>query len=241
MEYKGDIRMKVGYIRVSSDDQNIDRQLVDVPVDKKFIDKLSGKNTNRPAYIEMMNFVRQGDTLIVHSLDRLARNLYDLQTIVKTLVKKGVQVQFMKESLTFTGDDSPISHLTLSIMGAFAEFERSIIRERQLEGIRLAKTKGIYKGRKRKLNSLEVEAIMKRLEYGHSKTEVAKEFNVSLRTIYSYLKETNEKTILKSNGESKNDSIQLIPVSVDNSCCQSGTQCHGSDANRYLNPRKMLR
>jgi DNA invertase Pin-like site-specific DNA recombinase len=91
-------------------------------------------------------YLREGDQLIVHSMDRLARNVEDLRRTVRTLNEKGVSVQFMKENLTFTGEDSPMANLFLSMLGAVAEFERSLIRERQLEGIAIAKKAGVYKG-----------------------------------------------------------------------------------------------
>lgn len=120
----------VGYIRVSSFDQNPDRQLEGIKLDKKFIDKASGKNINRPALEELINYVREDDIVVVHSMDRLARNLDDLRKIVKKLTNQNIQVKFLKENLIFAGDDSPMANLLLSVMGAFAEFERSLIKER---------------------------------------------------------------------------------------------------------------
>ena len=129
---------RVGYVRVSAFDQNAERQLDGVAVDRTFLDKKSGKNVDREQLDAMMAFVRQGDTVVVHSMDRLARNLDDLRRIVQTLTDKGVHIEFVKESLSFTGEDSPMANLMLSVMGAFAEFERALIRERQREGIALA-------------------------------------------------------------------------------------------------------
>ena len=142
----------IGYVRVSTFEQNIDRQLEGFKLDRVFTDKLSGKDTNRPALDEMLDYVRDGDIIIVHSMDRLARNLDDLRSLVFKLNSKQVKIQFVKENLTFTGEDSPMSNLLLSVMGAFAKFERSLIRERQLEGIALAKKRGVYKGRKKVLD-----------------------------------------------------------------------------------------
>uniref|UniRef100_UPI0013578379 recombinase family protein n=1 Tax=Nocardia sp. CY41 TaxID=2608686 RepID=UPI0013578379 len=113
--------MRVGYIRVSAVDQNTVRQLDGIDIERTFIDKASGKDTARPQLEELIGFVRDGDTVIVHSMDRLARNLDDLRRLVRTLTGKGVRVEFVKESLTFTGEDSPMAHLLLSVMGAFAE------------------------------------------------------------------------------------------------------------------------
>lgn len=179
---------RIGYIRVSSVGQNTERQLDSVSVDKKFEDKVSGKSTDRPKLQEMLEFVRDGDTVVVHSMDRLARNLDDLRRLVKTLTNKGVSVEFVKEGLTFTGEDKPLSKLLLSVMGAFAEFERSIIRERQLEGIALAKQKGVYKGRKKSLNDEDVAVIHQRISAGDKKAQIARDLGISRETLYKYLK-----------------------------------------------------
>ena len=143
---------RIGYVRVSSFDQNPERQLEDVEVDRSFTDKASGKDTKRPELDALLAFVRDGDTVVVHSMDRLARNLDDLRRLVQDLTERGVRIEFVKESLTFTGEDSPMANLMLSVMGAFAEFERALIRERQREGIALAKQRGAYRGRKKALS-----------------------------------------------------------------------------------------
>lgn len=140
---------RIGYVRVSTLDQNEKRQLEGQVLDRVFTDKASGRDTARPELTELLRFARDGDTVVVHSMDRLARNLDDLRALVQSLTHKGVRVEFVKESLVFTGEDSPMANLMLSVMGAFAEFERSLIRERQREGIALAKQRGAYKGRKR--------------------------------------------------------------------------------------------
>ena len=190
MKHKGN---KVGYVRVSSFDQNPERQLEGLDLDRKFTDKASGKSTNRPKLEEMIDYVREGDILIVHSMDRLARNLDDLRSIVFKLTGKKVAVQFLKENLTFTGEDSPMSNLLLSMMGAFAEFERSLIRERQLEGISLAKKKGLYKGRKSTLDEEKMEEIDRLIENGEKKSEVARQVKVSRETLYRYLRSKDHK------------------------------------------------
>ena len=179
---------RVGYIRVSAYDQNPERQLEGIDLDKSFTDKASGKDIKRPRFEALIGFVREGDTVIVHSMDRLARNLDDLRSIVQTLTKKGVQVQFIKEGLLFTGDDSPMATLMLSVMGAFAEFERSLLRERQREGIAIAKQKGVYKGRKKTLSPEQAENLKVRAKAGEQKTSLAKEFGVSRETLYQYLR-----------------------------------------------------
>ena len=127
----------IGYIRVSTIEQNLERQLEGIKLDRSFTDKVSGKSVDRPALQEMLAYVRDGDTVIVHSMDRLARNVDDLRQIVKGLTAKQVKVKFIKEYLEFTGEDSPMSNLLLSVMGAFAEFKRTLIKERQMEGIEL--------------------------------------------------------------------------------------------------------
>lgn len=179
----------VGYIRVSTLDQNTERQLEGIPLDKTFKDKASGKDADRPRLKEALEYLREGDTLHVHSMDRLARNVDDLRGIVKGLNGRCVVVQFHKEGLTFTGEDSPMSNLLLSVLGAVAEFERSLIRERQREGIAIAKTKGIYKGRKKALTEEKVaELKAKAGEPGCNKAALAKEYGISRETLYQYLR-----------------------------------------------------
>ncbi|HEY1016532.1 MAG TPA: recombinase family protein, partial [Herpetosiphonaceae bacterium] len=143
---------RVGYVRVSSFEQNPERQLDGLVLDRVFTDRVSGKDTDRPQLAALAAFVRPGDTVVVHSMDRLARNLDDLRQLVQDWTRRGIQVQFSKEQLTFTGDDAPMATLLLSVMGAFAEFERALIRERQREGVALAKAQGKYKGRKQALS-----------------------------------------------------------------------------------------
>ncbi len=154
---------RIGYVRVSSFDQNPDRQLEQIEVGKVFTDKASGKDTQRPELERLLAFVREGDTVVVHSMDRLARNLDDLRRIVQGLTQRGVRMEFVKEGLTFTGEDSPMANLMLSVMGAFAEFERALIRERQREGIVLAKQRGAYRGRKKSLNSEQIAELKRRV------------------------------------------------------------------------------
>lgn len=178
---------RIGYVRVSSVDQNPDRQLEDIKLDKIFTDKVSGKSKDRPALSECLKYIRTGDTLFVHSMDRLARNSDDLKSIVNTLTADGVKIQFIKESLIFTGDDSPISKLLLNMMGAFAEFERALILERQREGIELAKKRGAYKGRKPALSSEQILKIKELDKAGVAKSKMARDFSVSRQTIYSVL------------------------------------------------------
>jgi DNA invertase Pin-like site-specific DNA recombinase len=151
-----------------------------------FTDKASGKDTKRPQLQACLEYLRDGDLLVVHSMDRLGRNLGDLKNMVTDLTDRGVQVHFTKENLTFTGEgDSPMSHLLLHLLGAVAEFERSLIRERQREGIALAKVAGVYKGRKRALAAETVQEIRSRVIAGERKSRLAVEYGVSRQTLYS--------------------------------------------------------
>ena len=182
---------RVGYIRVSSETQNTSRQLDGIQVDRIFEEKVSGKDTNRPQLEAMLAYVREGDTIFVHSLDRLARNLMDLRHLVQQATQKGVKLTFVSEGMTFTGEDSPMSTLMLSMMGAFAEFERSLILERQREGIALAKQRGAYKGRKPSLDAVQASRLRSRSHSGESKAKLAREYGISRETLYSYLRLTN--------------------------------------------------
>lgn len=136
----------------------------------------------------MLTFLREGDTLVVHSLDRLARNLTDLRRIVESLNARGVEVEFVKEGLRFTGNEDAMAKLMLNIMGAFAEFERSLIKERQREGIAIAKKQGVYKGRASKLNEFQTSDLKARVAAGESKAALARAFNISRETLYNYLR-----------------------------------------------------
>ena len=121
---------RVGYIRVSSHDQNPGRQLEGQQLDRTFAEKASGKDDERPELEALQKYVRESDTVVVHSMDRLTRNLDDLRRLVQQFSHNGIKVQFLKEKLSFSGEDSAMSQLMLSMMGAFAEFERSLILER---------------------------------------------------------------------------------------------------------------
>jgi len=177
----------IGYIRVSTDDQNTARQLDGVALDRTFEDKLSGRDTKRPALQEALAYVREGDTLHVHSIDRLARNLQDLLVVLTDLTSRGVAVKFHKEALTFTGEADPFQALQLQIIGAVAEFERALIRERQREGIALAKKAGKHLGRPGKLSREQVKELLARVERGEEKKALAEEYGVSRQTVYALL------------------------------------------------------
>src|SRR5271155_5781925 len=177
---------RVGYIRVSSIDQNTERQLEGVELDKTFTDKVSGKDVNRPQLKAALDYLRDGDVLVVHSMDRLARNLVDLRTLVDGLTGRGVQVEFVKERLSFTGEDTLAAKLLLNVMGAVAEFERAMLKERQREGIAIAKKAGVYKGRKPSLTPDRVAELRARVSAGEKKAALAREFGISRETLYQY-------------------------------------------------------
>ena len=178
----------IAYIRVSTLEQNTARQLDGMTFDKTFEDKASAKDTNRPALLACLDHIREGDTLHIHSIDRLCRNLRDCQDLLDTLTAKGITVRFHRENLTFSGQGDSMSKLMLQMMGAFAEFERNLLRERQAEGIAKAKAAGRYKGRKRALNDDQLNEIKTRLNHGEGKAALAKEFGVSRQTLYAALK-----------------------------------------------------
>jgi DNA invertase Pin-like site-specific DNA recombinase len=180
---------RIGYVRVSTLDQNEKRQLDGLVLDRVFTDKASGRDTARPQLAEVLGFARDGDTVVVHSMDRLARNLDDLRALVQRLTRKGVRVEFVKEHLLFTGEDSPMANLMLSVMGAFAEFERALIRERQREGIALAKQRGAYKGRKKTLSLERAAELVQRAAGGILKSVLAAEYGISRETVYQYLRQ----------------------------------------------------
>ena len=179
---------RIAYRRVSTADQKTARQLEGMDFDEEFEDKASGKDTARPALEAMLKHVRKGDTVFVHSMDRLARNLGDLEATVKKLNDKGAAVRFEKEGLAFEPGNAanPMSTLMLQILGAFAQFERSLILERQREGIAIAKAKGVFKGGNNKLRPELAATIKQRLSEGASPTAVAKELGVSRQTVYTY-------------------------------------------------------
>ena len=178
---------RVGYIRVSTDAQNTARQLDGVRLDRVFEDTASGKDITRPALAELLRFVREGDTLIVHSMDRLARNVDDLRRLVAELTGRGVRVEFHKEGLVFTGEDSPMSTLILTLLGAVAEFLRVNTLESQREGIAKAKQAGVYKGRKRALSKVQIVELQARAQQGEPKTALARAYGISRETVYKYL------------------------------------------------------
>lgn len=177
----------IGYIRVSTVDQKTDRQLDGVDLDKRYEDKISGASTKRPQLQACLDYLRDGDTLHVHSMDRLARSMRDIEDLVKELTGRGVTVRFHKEGWTFSGKMDATQTLLFQMLGAVSQFERSIIRERQAEGIAKAKAAGKYKGRKPTLSPQQVQEIKDKVAAGAEKKALAQEYGVSRQTLYRVL------------------------------------------------------
>lgn len=176
----------VGYARVSTTDQNLDRQREALAgVDKLFEEERSGKDRERPRLVEALAYVREGDTFRVKSPDRLARSTVDLLAILDELGAKGVAVEFVDAPQLNTG--TPQGRFMLTILGAVAELERATIRDRQAEGISLAKARGVYKGRTRALTTEQVTQARQRVADGVPKAAVARSFGVSRQTLYDAL------------------------------------------------------
>lgn len=179
---------RLAYRRVSTVDQNLDRQEFGDNVDKVFEEKLSGKSaSDRPALQALIDYARDGDCVVVHSIDRLARDLRDLQDIVSTLNDKGVAISFNTERLTFDPDkQDALSTLQLQMMGAFAEFERNIIKKRQLEGIEKAKAKGVYVNHGRK-PTIDRDKVHKLRSNGLSTYKIAEQMGISRMSVHRIL------------------------------------------------------
>ena len=166
------------------------RRTKGLQADKIFVDKQSSKDIVRPELQKMLNFVCKGDVFVVHSLDRLARNHADLLTMVQELTGRGVSVRFIHEKLDFDADkqSSSMAKLMLSMVGAFAEFERSMIKCRQADGIALAKARDVYKGRQRSVTDAQIEEIRSMMEMGVPLSAAARKVGISRTTAYKYLK-----------------------------------------------------
>lgn len=181
---------RVGYLRVSTTDQNLERQRNIIgAVDRAFEEYASGgSRSQRPALSELMRYVREDDHLLVASMDRLARSLLDLRQLVDEILSQGVTVEFISERLTFSpGTDDHYGRFQLHLLGAVAELERSLIRERQAEGIARAKAEGKYRGRARRLSSADVEAARDRIGQGVPKAVIARDLGVDRKTLYRAL------------------------------------------------------
>lgn len=190
---RGDYDMKVSYIRCSTIEQNEARQvkmMQEQGAEKLFIDKASGKNTDRAAFKEMMSFVRTGDIVIVESISRIARNTRDLLSIVSELTEKGVEFVSLKESIDTT---TPQGRFMLTVFGALAELERESILERQREGIEIAKSDGKYKGRKPvDVDEKLFRTVCKKWRDGEiTATAAMKEVGLKPNTFYRRVKEMN--------------------------------------------------
>ncbi len=171
----------VGYVRVSTMDQSTERQLEGIALDKVFEEKVSARTADRPKLNELLDYIREGDEVIVHDISRLARNMEDLHRLVRQITDKGCTLRFVKENLTFTNDQTdPVSQLLLSMLGAVYQFERNIMLERQREGIAIAKAKGKYKGRPKTIDRSEILTL---LDDGLSMRKTAGKLGVSLSTV----------------------------------------------------------
>ena len=172
---------KIGYVRVSTVEQNTARQLEGMKLDKVFSEKVSAKTMKRPKLTEMLEYIREGDEVYVHDISRLARNIEDLHALVRTITGKGCTLRFEKENLTFTADQKdPFSQLLLSLLGAVYQFERSILLERQREGIEQAKKAGKYKGRPA---TIQTDEIMRLVCEGKSINQTAKMLGISYSSV----------------------------------------------------------
>lgn len=183
--------MRVFYVRCSTIEQNEARQLKmaeEQNAEKVFVDKASGKNTDRAAFKEMMAFVRAGDTVVVESISRIARNTRDLLSIVSELTEKGVEFVSLKENIDTT---TPQGRFMLTVFGALAELERENILERQREGIEIAKSEGKYKGRKPiDYDEAQMKALCKKWRAGEiTATAATKELGLKPNTFYRRVKE----------------------------------------------------
>jgi DNA invertase Pin-like site-specific DNA recombinase len=179
---------RIGYIRVSSLDQNTERQLDGIELDRVFTDNASGKDANRPQLQAALQFLREDDTLLVHAMDRLGRNTEDLLRIVRELTERGVTVEFVRDRLTFNGSTDKMAKLMLTMLAAIAEFERGLLKERQREGIAIAKAAGKYKGRKKSLPPQQRAELVELAQSGLPKAELARSYGISRETLYQYLR-----------------------------------------------------
>ena len=184
----------VGYIRVSNLDQKTARQLVGIKLDRIFEEKISGKDRKRPELDKMLAYIKKGDHVYVHSMDRLARNLKDLLELVKKITDKGCSIHFVTQNLVFSKDESnPIAKMMLQVMGAVADFERSIILERQREGIAAAKARGNYKtGRPVVMTDEKKKLCHEKDAAGIPMTRIAKDLGISRMSVYRELKKVTK-------------------------------------------------
>jgi DNA invertase Pin-like site-specific DNA recombinase len=183
---------RIAYIRVSSEGQNTsrqDQQIEELKVDKVFMEKVSGKNIqDRPQFQMMLEYAREDDIIYCADLSRWGRSLMDIKSTITDLTKRGVTVIFLKENLTFSGNDDPMSNLLLGILSSLSEWERAVIKSRQMEGVKIAQEKGIYKercGRKPKLSEEQTIEVKRRVEAGEKRSDLAVAYGVSRQTVYN--------------------------------------------------------
>ena len=183
---------RLAYVRVSSDGQSTSRQdqvIAEKNVDKIFTEKVSGRNiSDRPQFQLMLEYARDQDIIYCADLSRWGRSLMDIKTSITFLTSKGVTVSFLKENLTFSGNDDPMSNLLLGILSSLSEWERAVIKSRQMEGVKIAQERGVYKercGRKPKLTEEQILEVRQRVEAGEHRTNIAKSLGVSRQTIYN--------------------------------------------------------
>ena len=183
---------RLAYVRVSSDGQSTSRQdqvIAEKNVDKIFTEKVSGRNiSDRPQFQLMLEYARENDEIFCADLSRWGRSMMDIRTTIMLLTKKGVTVTFIKENLTFSNKNDDTSNLLLGILSSLAEWERAVIKSRQMEGVKIAQERGVYKdrcGRKPKLSEEQMQEVRKRVEAGEHRTSIAKSMKVSRQTIYN--------------------------------------------------------
>lgn len=186
--------MKIGYKRVSTFEQNVDRQLEGLELDKVFVEHFSGKTAkDRVVFQQMLEFIREGDTLYVHSMDRFARNVKDLVDNIHYITKiKGASIVFTSQNMKLDVYDQPMVTLQLHMMAAFYEFELAIIKQRSKEGIAIAKAKGKYKGRA-PISQEKIDRMYKMVDMGIKQSRILEELKISKATLMKYKKTRLEK------------------------------------------------
>lgn len=181
------------YKRVSTIDQNLDRQLPDFPCDREYVEKISGKDLNRPQLNALLQNIRAGDTVHAHELSRISRSMRDLLEIVEKILSVGASIKFHKENLEFKANtNDPFQKLMLHLLGSFSEFERSVLLERQREGIQIAKQKGLYKGKQSRFSSSQIQDIINKFNASSNKQELAKELGITRAYLYQLVKKHAE-------------------------------------------------
>jgi DNA invertase Pin-like site-specific DNA recombinase len=181
--------MEFCYKRVSTIDQNLDRQLPGVAYDREYLEKVSGKDMNRPQLQALLQNVREGDRVHVHELSRLGRSVKDLLDIVEQIVQSGAAIIFHKEGLEFGGGKkSPFQSLMLNLLSSIAQFERDLLLDRQREGIQIAKVNGKYKGKKSKFSEEDIQLIQRSFGKAKNKAELAKKWGISRGYLYQLAK-----------------------------------------------------